>query len=154
MVNAPSEPAPVVDGINNIIESQQKVALRYFEDGSVEAAIPPLKILLNIMAYGNYEGKEISDPELRAYFKRDYILNSDWYKERLIIKQQKDIAFYTKQITYLEAFISNTNNEAIVTELDLINKLKNVKALLDEAKSDKYLESLIGTIGADPLYRK
>ncbi len=143
-----------VDGINNIVEAQQKVALRYFEDGSVEAAIPPLKILLNIMAYGTYEGKEISDPELRAFFERDYILNSDWYKERLIIKQQKDIVFYTKQIEYLETFISNTNNEAIVTELDLINKLKNVKTLLDEANSDNYIESLKGTIGADPLYRK
>ena len=47
-----------VDGINNIVEAQQKVALRYFEEGSVEAAIPPLKILLHIMAYGNFEGKE------------------------------------------------------------------------------------------------
>ena len=69
-----------VDGINNIVETQQKVALNYFEDGSIEAAIPPLKILLNIMAYGEYEGKDISNPELRKYFDRDYVLNSDWYK--------------------------------------------------------------------------
>ncbi|UMB54751.1 hypothetical protein MKD41_04590 [Lutibacter sp. A64] len=143
-----------VDGINNIVEAQQKVALRYFEDGSVDAAIPPLKILLHIMAYGEFEGKDISNPELRAYFDRETILNSDWYKERLIIKQQKDIVFYTKQLTYLETFIANPNNIDIVTELDLINKLKNVKTLLDEANSDNYIESLKGTIGADPLYRK
>ena len=143
-----------VDGINNIVEAQQKVALRYFEDGSIEAAIPPLKILLHIMAYGHFEGKEISDPSLRAYFKRESILNSDWYKERLIIKQQKDVAFYKKQISYLETFISNSNNSDIVIELDLLRKLKNVKELHNQSESKKYLKSLIGTIGADPLYRK
>ena len=143
-----------VDGINNIVEAQQKVGLRYFEDGSIDAAIPPLKILLHIMAYGHYEGKEISDPALRTYFERDSILNSDWYKERLIIKQQKDVAFYNKQINYLESFISNLNNADIVLELDLERKLKNVKELRNQANSKNYLDSLVGTIGADPLYRK
>ncbi|UMB61318.1 hypothetical protein MHL31_03725 [Lutibacter sp. A80] len=143
-----------VDGINNIVEAQQKVALRYFEDGSVDAAIPPLKILLHIMAYGEFEGKDISNPELRAYFDREAILNSDWYKERLIIKQQKDITFYKKQLTYLETFIANPNNIDIVTELDLLTKLAKVKVLFEEASSETYIESLKGTIGADPLYRK
>mgnify|MGYP003903964269 CR=1 FL=1 len=138
----------------NIVEAQQKVALRYFEDGSIEAAIPPLKILLHIMAYGHFEGKEISDPSLRAYFKRESILNSDWYKKRLVIKQQKDVVFYKKQIAYIEAYISDSNNITIVAELDLLNKLENVKKMYQEAVSKKYLENLIGTIGADPLYRK
>jgi len=143
-----------VDGINNIMEAQEKVALRYFEDGSVEAAIPPLKILLNIMAYGNYEGKEISDPELRAYFERDYVVNSDWYKERLKLKQQKDLLFYTSQIKYLEDFISNEDNVLLVDEMGLNNQLKNVKNLYHEASTDQYLKSLVGTIGADSLCRK
>ncbi|MFW6259906.1 MAG: hypothetical protein ACOC1R_03110, partial [Tangfeifania sp.] len=81
-----------VDGINNIVEAQQKVAINYFNDGSVEAAIPPLKILLHIMAYGNYNGKDLSDPELRKEFKRDYVLQTDWYKNRLKLKQQRDSA--------------------------------------------------------------
>jgi len=143
-----------VDGIANIVEAQQKVALRYFEDGSVDAAIPPIKILLNIMAYGTYEGKELSDPELRGYFDRDYIINSDWYKERLKLKQQKDINFYTKQINYLEDFISDPLNEELVEELDLNNKLQKVKDLYIEVSSGEYLDSLIGTIGSDPLFRK
>ncbi len=143
-----------VDGIDNIVEAQQKVALRYFEDGSIDAAIPPLKILLHIMAYGTYEGKEISDPSLRAYFDRDYVLNSDWYKERLTIKQTKDIQFYQKQISYLETFIGNDTNSTIVTELDLLNKLDKVKELYTKVTADSYLKELEGTIGADPLYRK
>jgi len=143
-----------VDGIQNIVEAQEKVALSYFEDGSVESAIPPLKILLHIMAYGNFEGKEISNPELRKYFERDYIINSDWYKERLLLKQQKDALFYKKQIAYLEDFISNTINASLVSELNILDRLKNVKKTYKEINSDNYLESLIGTIGADPLYRK
>ncbi|NMH87057.1 hypothetical protein [Flavivirga algicola] len=143
-----------VDGIKNIVEAQQKVAISYFEDGSIESAIPPLKILLHMMAYGNYEGKDISDPELRKYFNRDYVLNSDWYKERLVLKQQKDIRFYDSQITYLEAFISNPNNNVLVAEMKIKDRLESVKQLYNRVKSDSYLNSLIGTIGADPLYRK
>ena len=143
-----------VDGIKNILEAQQKVALNYFKDGSVNAAIPPLKILLHIMAYGNYEGKDISDPELRKFFDRDYIINSDWYKERLKIKQQRDVAFYGNQITYLETFIANSNNNALVAEMDLNSRLERVKKLFAEVSAKDYLETLIGTIGADPLCRK
>ncbi|RXP57033.1 hypothetical protein EC396_06915 [Lutibacter sp. HS1-25] len=143
-----------VDGIANIVEAQQKVALRYFEDGSVEGAIPPLKILLHMMAYGHYEGKEMNDPELRAYFERDYVINSDWYKERLLLKQQKDISYFNNQIKYLEDFISNADNILIVAEMNLKSRLQRVKELLEEVSSEKYIDSLVGTIGADPLFRK
>ncbi|MCL7752791.1 hypothetical protein [Polaribacter sp. Z022] len=143
-----------VDGIKNICEAQQKVALNYFEDGSVEAAIPPLKILLNIMAYGTYEGKDISDPELRKYFDREYVVNSDWYKERLELKQQKDIAFYSRQIQYLEDFISYSSNTNLVAEMNIKDRLEEAKQHLTEVKSEDYLEQLNGTIGVDPLCRK
>jgi hypothetical protein len=143
-----------VDGIKNITEAQQKVALNYFEDGSIEAATPPLKILLHIMAYGNYEGKDISDPQLRNYFNRDYVVNSDWYKERLALKQQKDITFYGKQIKYLEDFIAKPSNNSIVAEMDIKNRLESLKELYAKVNSDNYLENLNGTIGADPLSRK
>jgi len=144
--------ADYVDGINNIVEAQEKVALRYFEDGSVAAAIPPLKILLNIMAYGHYQGKEMSDPELRKFFDRAYIVNSDWYRERLLLKQQKDLKFFTKQIDYLNSFIDNPNNINVIAEMNIEARLMKIKAKYKEANSPKYLESLIGTIGADPLY--
>ncbi|MGC6431086.1 MAG: hypothetical protein ACON5F_08595 [Jejuia sp.] len=143
-----------VDGIKNITEAQQKVALNYFADGSVEAAIPPLKILLHIMAYGEYEGKDISDPELRKFFDRDYVLNSDWYAERLKLKQQKDISFYKSQISYLEAFMTNPTNIHLIEEMDIESRLANVKAAYKEVQSNTYVDSLIGTIGADPLFKK
>ncbi len=143
-----------VDGIKNIVEAQQKVAFNYFEDGSIDAAIPPLQVLLHIMAYGNYEGKDISDSELRNYFDRDYIVNSDWYKKRLLLKQQKDIHFYDAQISYLEDFIANSDNSNLVSEMNIKDRLVSVKKLYNKVKSKTYLDSLIGTIGADPLYKK
>ncbi|WP_299105700.1 hypothetical protein [uncultured Winogradskyella sp.] len=143
-----------VDGINNIVEAQQKVALNYFEDGSIEAAIPPLKILLNIMAYGHYDGKDISDPELRKYFDRSYVVNADWYKERLALKQQKDIKYYRSQINYLEAFINDSHNDILVEDMQLKARLATTKTLCDNVKSADYINRLVGTIGVDPLYKK
>ncbi len=143
-----------VDGINNIVEAQQKVALAYFEDGSIEAAIPPLKILLHIMAYGNYEGKEISHPELRKYFTRESVINSDWYLERLVLKQKRECDFYNSQIEYLKKFIANPDNSDIVIEMDIKGRMEKAKKCLTEVSSPAYLESLIGTIGLDPLFKK
>lgn len=143
-----------VDGINNITEAQQKVALNYFEDGSIDAAIPPLQILLHIMAYGEYKGKDISDPELRKFFNRDYVINSEWYTERLKLKQLKDIKFYKSQISYLEDFMNDTNNKDLIIEMNIEDRLAFVKTQYNKVKSSAYLNELIGTIGADPLFRK
>ncbi|MGQ1909837.1 hypothetical protein ACT3CE_08620 [Marinifilum sp. RC60d5] len=142
-----------VDGIKNICEAQEKVAINYFKDKSIEAAIPPLKILLSIMAYGKYDGKEISDPELRKQFDRELVVNSDWYKERLERKQQIDIEFYQKQISYLESFMANKLNSEWKKELSLEARYEKAKLNLNKVKSKEYLESLVGTIGADPLCR-
>ena len=46
-------------GVDAIVETQTRVALQYFEDGSVDAACPPLKALLHIMAHGSYEGRGV-----------------------------------------------------------------------------------------------
>src|SRR5260370_11120336 len=85
-----------VAGLEAICEAQRRVALNYFEDGSVEAACPPVKALLHIMAYGHYEGRTAHDPDIRAMFTRNELLASDWYKEPLFVKPQRDIALSTR----------------------------------------------------------
>ena len=52
------DPAVFADGVDNIVEAQQRVAQAYFADGTVEDACPPLKALLHIMAYGHLRGKD------------------------------------------------------------------------------------------------
>ena len=66
-------------GVDAIVEAQARVARQYFEDGSVEAACPPLKALLHIMANGSYQGKGVEDPAVRGLFTREYLMESDWY---------------------------------------------------------------------------
>jgi phosphoenolpyruvate carboxykinase (diphosphate) len=143
-----------VDGINNIVEAQKKVALQYFAEGSVEAAIPPVKVLLHIMAYGHYDGKELSDPSLRKLFQRDYVINSDWYKARLALKQQKDIVFATKQIETIEAFKADPKNTMLLEELEIEQRLAKAKANLKQFQSAEYINELIGTLGADLLFKR
>ena len=141
-----------IEGMNQIIESQKTVSHVYFEDGSVEGAIPPLKALLHIMAYESYEGKDIHDPEIRNLFDRDYVLESDWYKDRLERKQKHDIAHNKKIISYLERFMSRKENKDIIEKLYIEKRLKKSKELLKDVSSDKYISFLKGTIGLDPVY--
>lgn len=142
-----------VDGINNIVEAQRKVALRYFEDGSVEAAIPPLKVLLHIMAYGEFEGKNIDDPELRRLFERDEVLASDWYKARLLHKQEIDVALAQRQLDYINEFRTKPENASSLNDLRIDYKIAMLRERIAYYKTDKYLESLVGTIGADYIYK-
>ncbi len=143
-----------VDGIKNIVEAQRKVALRYFEEGSVEAAVPPLKILLHMMANGHYEGKELNDPELRKEFDREYVLQTEWYQARLRLKQEKDANLLKNQIQYLKDFIAEPNNQSLVVIMNIGQRLETAEKRLQHIESENYMKELVGTIGADPLFRR
>lgn len=140
-----------VDGVNNIVEAQQRVAQRYIEDGSIEDACPPLKALLYIMATGSYEGKDAHHPDIRAMFTRDYLLNSDWYQQRLETKQQRDIELWKSHYRYLQKFIEQESHRDVAEQMDIAGRLQRVQAKLAEISTSEYLTSLRGTIGADLL---
>ena len=91
-------------GVDAIVEAQRRVALNYFEDGSVEAACPPLKALLHIMAHGTYEEMKLDDPSFRELFDREAVLQSDWYQERLRVKQERDTALWRRHVAALDKF--------------------------------------------------
>jgi hypothetical protein len=143
--------ADFVDGINNIVEAQQQVAKRYFEDGSIEQACPPLKALLTIMAEGEFEGKDVHHPEIRAMFKREALLSSDWYKKRLQVKQQRDIRLWQRHIDYLNGFLDRKSHADVLDRLNITTKLKMAEKKLTQVSDQKYLAELVGTLGADAL---
>ncbi len=142
-----------VDGISNIVEAQQKVALSFFADGSIEGACPPLKAILHIMAYSHYMGKAISDPEIRNLFTRDALMASDWYHERLLNKQLSDIALYQKHVKYLKNYLVTSLNIETEEENHIHEKLKSAEERLKYLKSTDYLKSLEGYIGLDPFVK-
>jgi hypothetical protein len=138
-----------VDGIHNIASAQRRVAQSYIDDGTIESACPPIKALLYIMAQGSFQGKDVSDPEIRRLFTREYLLASDWYQQRLALKQQLDVQLGHKHVDYLRHRVN------IVTEPDeKINLEKQIVAAKDKLQyleSAAYLTNLHGTIGADWL---
>lgn len=145
--------AAFADGVNNIVEAQQRVALDYFADGSAEAAIPPLKALLYIMAYGSWEGKTALDPEVRQMFDREYVLSSDWYQQRLLRKQEIDVNYLTQSIEYIREFVSRSENTEYSEALNLAQRITEIEKELEYVSTSAYINFLQGTIGADPLFR-
>ena len=142
-----------IDGIQNIVEAQAKVAQLYFDDGSIEFACPPLKAILYIMVHGEYEGKDINDPAIRDLFKIENVLHSDWYNERLDLFQEKQIKLWQNHISYLESFEKQYAGTGIVEEDSIKAKKALAAAKLKEVKSKAFRKSLVGSIGADPLAR-
>ena len=120
-----------VAGIEAICDAQRRVALHYFEDRSVAAACPPIRALLHIMAHGHHEGRGITDPAVRQMFTRDAVLASQWYRERLEVKQARDVALWTRHVA------ATGSAEA--------------RAGLERVSNPAYLDRLVGTIGADPF---
>jgi hypothetical protein len=140
-----------VEGVTAIIDTQRRVAEHYFSDGSVEAACPPLKTLLHIMAHGHYNGKDVHDEGVRSLFNRENVLKSDWYRERLLTQQSRDVSLWTRHVKSLEKAISLPTPSEARTKLNLMDRLAYARKQLHNAQSEKFPNSLIGTLGADPL---
>ncbi|MDT8386516.1 MAG: hypothetical protein RQ736_03330 [Thiogranum sp.] len=140
-----------VDGINNIVEAQQRVAQRYLDDGSIEDACPPLQALLHIMANGVYQGRDVLDPAIRIMFTRDYLLQSDWYRERLKVKQLRDIELWKRHVSNLHTFLDDVHFADEAERLGIAGRLERVNARLLKIQRDEYVDTLVGTLGADPL---
>jgi hypothetical protein len=128
------DPEVFATGVEAIVEAQRAVALNYFEDDSIDTACPPVKALLHIMAYGEYEGMRENDAVFRAMFTREALVASDWYRDRLRAKQAQDILLWTRHVKALE--------DALDPSAAL--------AKLAEVSGADYLAGLVGTIGTDP----
>lgn len=137
-----------VAGLDAIVETQTRVAKAYFEDGSIAGACPPLKALLHIMAHGSYEGMGVDHPEIRALFRREAMLQSAWYRERLATKQARDVALWTRHRAALEHVAALGHQ----WPADLAVRRELVARELARVSSPEYLEELVGTIGADPFH--
>jgi len=140
-----------IDGICNIVEAQQRVALGYIKDKSIENACPPLKALLYIMAEGQYEGMDVDHPDIRRMFTVDYLLNSDWYQQRLVLEQQRNIKLWQQHACYIKSVLDSGRIADETEQKQILRLLQDVENKLDELFSPEYLDSLVGSIGADGI---
>lgn len=143
--------ATFADGVRNIVEAQERVARRYFEDGSYEEACPPLQALLSIMTYGHYQGMDVHAPAVRALFTRESMLASDWYLQRLKFKRERDLALWTRNLTELTHFQENPRNVEEARRLDLGARLDYARGRFEALSDPESWREFIGTLGADPF---
>jgi len=136
------------EGMDNVVTTQKRVALNYFQDGCVESACPPLKALLHIMAYDHFEGKDLNHPEFRGMFTREHVIQSYWYQARLKAKQNSEVQLAQRHISYLEKQLKSFAYEP-QEQSELQAKLKMANEQLSTATSTWYLEKLEGTIGGE-----
>lgn len=142
-----------VDGVENIAAAMQKSAMAYFDDGSIEAAIPPLKAVLSVMAYGSYEGKSIHDPEVRALFERDTVLGAAWYKARLEAYKEQEISYIERSMDYIRTYLAERAEPQSSSARRAQAELQRSKTRLEALRNTSYMNLINGSIGKDPLYR-
>ncbi len=121
-----------VDGMDNIIETQQRVAQLYFNDGGIEQACPPLKALLHIMRDNHYEGKDVNHPDIRALFTPENLLASDWYKERETALRANEIQLWHRHVNSLENFLARPNYAAEAARLGIEERLARARETLEQ----------------------
>ncbi|MFO0928704.1 MAG: hypothetical protein U0736_17060 [Gemmataceae bacterium] len=143
--------ASYVDGIKHITEAQRRVAQQYFDDGSIAEACPPLQALLHILVDGNHQGKDAHHPDVRRMFTREYLLTSDWYQERLLVKQQRDVALWQRHLRALDAFLADPRYAVKAQAMDVAGRRRYAEAELARVSSLAYLRALRGALGADPM---
>lgn len=141
-----------VDGVENIVTTQKKVAALYFEDGSVERAIPPLKALLHVMVHGNFEGLVREDAAFRKLFDRDAVLNSDWYAQRLDRFVENERRHLQKWIPYLEEFLARPGYENEALRLRIPERKKEAEEHLARIAGDSFRAEWFGSLGTDEIH--
>ncbi len=135
-----------------IVKTHQRVAQAYFDDGTVSAAIPPLKGLLEIMATGTTaEGLTLDDAAFRDQFSRESVLGSDWYAARLDAKRDEELAHQERSAHDLRHFLGQDPNRETATRLGLAERLAEIDASIEALGAPEYRASLVGTIGRQPL---
>ena len=140
-----------VDGMDNILATQKRVAQMYFDDGSIAQACPPLKALLNIMLHDQFEGKGLEHADVRKLFTRENLLASDWYAARLVAKQKVDRKLWKRHVEYLTNFLKRPNYADVAERLNIGDRLTNARKTLAAVEAPEYLKQLTGTIGAEPV---
>ena len=83
----------------------------------------------------------------------EYVVQSDWYQQRLKIKQQRDAALWQMNRDYIEQKMDEINESVTDLWADLQGQLENAEHMLEWVNSDSYLERLQGTLGADWIHR-
>jgi hypothetical protein len=96
---------------------------------------------------------DASAPEVRALFDRETVLKSDWYAARLDKFLDLQKALYERHRHALKAFLASPLHSEESHRLGTAATLAGVEAHLKTLGTKEYRQGLVGTLGADLLYR-
>jgi hypothetical protein len=135
------------ESMETILDAHRRAAELVIKSDEIKQAIPPLYALLYITAYGDFDGMKLQDETFRQMFDYDYVINSDWYLERLKCYKNAQIDHLTEGRTRLQGIYEF--HDAIDEEsADIIeNRLDNLEKELAFVRSPAYLKAIIGTLG-------
>ncbi len=144
--------ATFAESMATIVTTHGRVARAYFDDGTIEFAVPPLRALLEIMADGRTaDGLTLDDEAFRVQFTREAILASDWYAARLDAKLAEDVRGARAGVAGLRTFLEGEANAEASERVGLAERLAEAEAASERYASEDYRASLVGTIGRQPL---
>ncbi|MDF1489815.1 hypothetical protein [Tessaracoccus caeni] len=141
-----------VASIDTIVKTHQRVAQTYFDDGTIALAIPPVRSLLSIMAFGADGGLTLDSPEFRAMFTRESVLASSWYAERVRAAREEELRQARNSVAAMEHFISEPRNAEAAERLGIARKLEWARSVLSE-DPQKAHERLLGTLGRQTVWQ-
>ncbi|MBK8463708.1 MAG: hypothetical protein IPL36_11945 [Nigerium sp.] len=140
------------ESMHVIVTTHQRVAQAYFDDDTIRFAIPPLRALMEIMAFGaTADGLTLADEAFRAQFTRESVLAADWYAERLAAKQAADLTLAEHGLADLRDFEAHAGDSEAAQRIGLTARLAEAEAYVARVGAPERLESLVGTLGRQPL---
>ena len=145
------DPAVFAESIDTIVTTHQRVARAYFEDGTADLASPPLRALLEVMAFGaTTDGRTLDDPSVRALFSRDNVLASDWYARRLDAQQTAHARRARAAVERLERFADGSGADDVRERLHVDDRLDRARRDLAAVASTEHRSALVGQLGLQP----
>ena len=83
-------------------------------------------------------------------FTKEAMINSDWYRERLVARQQVDRIQTSRQIDHLQRRRKQFDQLSAEDANQLEALIASLKEKLASIDSQEYLDSLGNTLGTDP----
>jgi phosphoenolpyruvate carboxykinase (diphosphate) len=90
----------------------------------------------------------VEDGAVRRLFTREYLMQSEWYAERLRAKQRRDVALWTRHLNALQRFQAGGDS---LGRGGVEQRLAEARAHLGRVSAANYVKELEGGLGADPF---
>ena len=113
------DPAVFADGVNNIVEAQKRVAPTYFEDGSIEDAARRSARCSTSWPTATWRERTRATPRSARSSPASRCSTSDWYAERLTVKQRRDVELWQRHVRNLTEFLARPGHREEAARLGI-----------------------------------